>query len=419
LEDVWSYSELHGMLHSWRFLTGSLPQLKRVWKKYAVQAAAERGVISHSPALFVIDPQGRRSKVYITQMSYTAVGQLGQVLANEASRLLPDHPPVHSDLSYSRVAPTAPADQATLPRAGGGSVSLGAGKSPRLYLFFATWDRQTSGLAGHLQALNRYQTIATRSGLPRLTAVDEASVEPDATTLTRFLDGLARPPNYPIAVDRSGKVADGYEVLGLPWFVLVSPNGKIIYYRETSTSGWPSINELIRSVRAALARAPKTSGARSPQAQLAGSPQPLASLHAQAGQVLGSGGALQQRLRSLRGYPVVINAWASWCGPCRTEFPLLASESIRYGRKVAFLGLDTNDSLSDARTFLASHPVSYPSYQGSTSQVRELLPQGLFGLPTTIFIDRKGKVSSVHSGPYESPGTLDQDVERYALGTAG
>ena len=43
LEDVWSYSELHGMLHSWRYLTGTLPQLKQVWRKYAVEAAVERG----------------------------------------------------------------------------------------------------------------------------------------------------------------------------------------------------------------------------------------------------------------------------------------------------------------------------------------------------------------------------------------
>src|SRR5205807_2789848 len=105
---------------------------------------------------------------------------------------------------------------------------------------------------------------------------------------------------------------------------------------------------------------------------LAGSPAPLASLHQQAGQVLGSEGALVQRLQALRGYPVVINAWPSLCGPCRTEFPLVASASARYGRKVAFLGFDTNDSLTDARSFLAAHPVSYPSYQGTTGQVRDV-----------------------------------------------
>ena len=61
LEDVWSYSELHGMLHSWRFLTGTLPQLKQVWKDYGIEAAVEDGEITHTPALFVIDRQGRLS----------------------------------------------------------------------------------------------------------------------------------------------------------------------------------------------------------------------------------------------------------------------------------------------------------------------------------------------------------------------
>ena len=58
LEDVWSYSELHGMLHSWRFLTGSLPQLQQVWKDYGIEAAVQAGEITHTPALFVIGPTG-------------------------------------------------------------------------------------------------------------------------------------------------------------------------------------------------------------------------------------------------------------------------------------------------------------------------------------------------------------------------
>ena len=104
-------------------------------------------------------------------------------------------------------------------------------------------------------------------------------------------------------------------------------------------------------------------------AALAGSPQPLDALHQQAGKLLAESASLPAELRALRGYPVVINAWASWCGPCRSEFPLFASASVRYGRKVAFLGFDANDSPVDARSFLAAHPVSYPSYQGTTGQV--------------------------------------------------
>ena len=414
LEDVWSYSELHGMLHSWRFLTGSLPQLKHVWKRYGIEAAIERGEITHTPALFVIDRQGRFSRLYMTQMSFTAVPQLGQLLAQSASALLPGRPSVHTNLSYSRVEPTTPADAAILPRAGGETVKLGPGASARLFVFFATWDQETSALAGQLDALNRYQAIAARSGLPPLVGVDEASVEPGSSTLTNFLRRLPHPLSYPIAIDRSGKLADGYEVLGLPWFVLVSPTGQFLYYRDVSTAGWPSTSVLVRYVKAALARVSKPAGSVEANRALAGSPPRLAALHRQADQLLAGESALAARIRSLRGYPIVVNAWASWCGPCRSEFGLFASASIRYGRQVAFLGADTDDSPSDARAFQAQHPVGYPSYQASTTNLSGLAT--IEGLPTTVFINPAGKVAYVHTGQYDSQGSLDQDIESYALG---
>jgi cytochrome oxidase Cu insertion factor (SCO1/SenC/PrrC family)/thiol-disulfide isomerase/thioredoxin len=167
-----------------------------------------------------------------------------------------------------------------------------------------------------------------------------------------------------------------------------------------------------RTVPAASTPSVRPPSPAAAQAQLTGSPRALGAVHAQAARLLGSDAALQRRLRSLRGYPVVINAWASWCGPCRTEFPLFADASAHYGRRVAFLGVNVNDSASDARSFLAAHPVSYPSYTGSTASLSWLAP--IEGMPTTIFVGPTGRVRAVHTGQYQTEGTLADDIARYA-----
>jgi cytochrome oxidase Cu insertion factor (SCO1/SenC/PrrC family) len=265
IDDVLSYSQVHGMLYQWRYLTGSLSQLQAVWKDYSVGVTVNQNQIDHEPAVFVINQQGRLAKLYLTQLAYSAVPQLGQLLANEVSSLLPSHPAVHSHLSYDEVAAIGPAAPTTLPAADGGYVSLGPGQpgdpnQARLYLFFATWDQEITSLGGQLDALNAYQSASTADHLPPLTAIDEGSVEPSASALPNFLATLTHPLGYPVGIDGSGQIADGYGVQGEPWFVLASRSGKPIWTWEVSTSGWLSTASLDRHVRAALASADKAAG---------------------------------------------------------------------------------------------------------------------------------------------------------------
>lgn len=470
LADVRAYSQVHGLTDRWRFLTGSLAQLRSVWRAYHVDVQIEQGQIDHTPALYVIDRQGRLARVYLTEMAYAGIEQQAQLLAQEVSSLLPGHPPVRSSLSYTTIQPITPLAHVTLPAASSGgtaspggvpssgsaaasvgagadagekaSVSLGPDGLPRLFLFFDTWDSEVGDLGARLQGLDRYAALASRAAggsvavgarevsrtrgapgaagsdasmrLPALTAIDEGSVEPSPAALPALLGSLGHPLAYPVAVDRSGRIADGYEVEDEPWLVLVSAAGRILWHYDVSTSGWPSTAELVRDVRSALEHPspPPASAVAAARRRLAGSPAPLAALHAQAGQLIGGSAELGARLGELRGYPVVVNVWASWCTPCQAEFPLFAAASAMYGRRVAFLGADVEDSPDSARSFLAEHLVSYPSYESS---LQALQPLALVGdIPTTIFIDPSGRVVHVHIGQYGAQGSLDQDVSSYA-----
>jgi cytochrome oxidase Cu insertion factor (SCO1/SenC/PrrC family)/thiol-disulfide isomerase/thioredoxin len=142
---------------------------------------------------------------------------------------------------------------------------------------------------------------------------------------------------------------------------------------------------------------------------------PLAGLQADGGRLLDGGApALRRRLAALRGHPVVINAWASWCPPCRAELPLFAAAAERHGNAVAFLGLDVSDNGSRARAFLAAHPLPYPSYAADDGAAAATLG-GFQGLPTTVFVDRRGKVAYAHTGAYRDLAALEADLALHAL----
>jgi cytochrome c biogenesis protein CcmG, thiol:disulfide interchange protein DsbE len=151
---------------------------------------------------------------------------------------------------------------------------------------------------------------------------------------------------------------------------------------------------------------------------LAGSPPALAALHKQGNHLLGGGQkAFEERLARLRGYPVVVNVWASWCGPCRFEFPTLQKLSARYGKKVAFLGINSEDSDAAAETYLREAPVPYPSYTDPDKKLAESLGVHL-GFPDTAFYDKRGKLLYLKQGPYSDDSELEADVRRYSAGGA-
>jgi cytochrome c biogenesis protein CcmG/thiol:disulfide interchange protein DsbE len=151
---------------------------------------------------------------------------------------------------------------------------------------------------------------------------------------------------------------------------------------------------------------------------LENAPAPLAKLYSEANQLLPGGTeAFEKRVAALAGYPVVANVWASWCGPCRFEFPTLQKLSARYGKKVAFVGINSEDSESNAAEFLAEDPVPYPSYSDPHQELAEKLGAHV-GLPDTAFFDRAGKLVYLKQGPYAHDAELEEDVEKYALNGA-
>lgn len=141
----------------------------------------------------------------------------------------------------------------------------------------------------------------------------------------------------------------------------------------------------------------------------------LRGLRAQAGQLLDGGPrAFRDRLAELRGHPVVVNQWASWCDPCRAEFPFFAAQARKYEGRVAFLGIDSQDSRAEAERFLRELPVPFPHYFDEDAEVARTFGGGR-AWPTTAFYSADGKLSFVHQGAYATEAKLEEDVRRYAL----
>ena len=148
--------------------------------------------------------------------------------------------------------------------------------------------------------------------------------------------------------------------------------------------------------------------------RLAGAPEPLAALHAESSRLLEGGvPAFRKRLAELKGTPVVINKWASWCGPCRAEFPAFQQLATERGEEIAFLGVNSHDtSVDDAREFLAEYPVPFPSYRDPDEKIARAI-RAPANYPITVFVDARGETAFIHQGGYTSTEDLSADVDRY------
>jgi cytochrome c biogenesis protein CcmG/thiol:disulfide interchange protein DsbE len=147
--------------------------------------------------------------------------------------------------------------------------------------------------------------------------------------------------------------------------------------------------------------------------KLAGAPAPLAALHEQSNSLLDGGAkAFDRRIAQLEGHPAVINKWASWCRPCRAEFPIFQQVATEHGKKIAFLGLNAEDKRPAAERFLSDRPLPYPSYEDPDEEIaRELEAPKYF--PMTVFVDANGKTAFIKAGEYTSRAELEADIDRY------
>jgi cytochrome c biogenesis protein CcmG/thiol:disulfide interchange protein DsbE len=162
----------------------------------------------------------------------------------------------------------------------------------------------------------------------------------------------------------------------------------------------------------------QTESAAPPSAKVreayAGAPAPLRAVHAQASQLLDGGpDAFKERLLELRGHPVVVNKWGSWCPPCRREIPYFQRQAVENAKRVAFLGVDVIDPRPEAEAMLKDLPLPYPSYRDDDLKVSALF-NAVAGTPVTAFYDSGGEIAYVKQGEYRTERDLAQDIERYA-----
>jgi cytochrome c biogenesis protein CcmG, thiol:disulfide interchange protein DsbE len=113
--------------------------------------------------------------------------------------------------------------------------------------------------------------------------------------------------------------------------------------------------------------------------------------------------------QELRGWPIVLNFWASWCVPCKAEAPRLVASARTHTGEVLFLGIDVQDFESDARRFMGRYETNYVSVRDGGDSTYSAY--GLTGLPETFYLDRGGRIVA-HSVGEVSRSELEENIAK-------
>jgi len=159
---------------------------------------------------------------------------------------------------------------------------------------------------------------------------------------------------------------------------------------------------------------PVSAGSAKPAGRPLAEPE-LRRLEAQANRLLDGGSeAFERRLAGLRGHPVVVNQWASWCTSCRYEFPFFQRLAAKYRGRVAFLGVDSQDNRGDALAFMREFPTPFPHYFDPDVEIARRFGGGR-AWPTTAYYDVEGELVETHLGAFATQAKLEEGIRRYAL----
>jgi cytochrome c biogenesis protein CcmG, thiol:disulfide interchange protein DsbE len=120
-------------------------------------------------------------------------------------------------------------------------------------------------------------------------------------------------------------------------------------------------------------------------------------------------GAGTGQIEDYRGKWVLVNFWASWCGPCKSEAPALQAIQRRHaGDDFTVLGINLDDATDDARAFVARYGLTYPQLRDGDGRERRDA-YGMTGFPESFVIDPEGRIALIRRGPVDAP-YLDENV---------